>query len=377
MKQILISFTKALDQKNSFSFLRLGDGEIRFLIENQQSKWKDGRYDRDLAPSCEVATGTLGLRRVDYERLLKSYEECDGLDLYLSQEYNRISIDKLKWRRNPLKWTISDHKDGGVINEWTRLEFKKYTSHHKSLICGAEAFLLRELIREPEYREIAREYIPTDGQLIFYEPPERGRNPSIYLDKIKKDIIDIITSERCDTVFISLGGAAKMLCYEIAKEVGVRAIDWGSMIRALTYSGSDGQSAWRASHNPFFFRIPLPLYYRCMWRAWPSLSISEILGKSHAQLCLIMQRKTIGSTVACDVHDPKTFDGSRENMNYFHEDYSFYTREIRPLAQGDHEKSLAREFEMWRLKKGIGLKGDIFLFLVRVKALLRSLKKRF
>lgn len=373
---LITRLTESLENSRNYSFLRLGDGEIRFLLENQESKWRDDRYDIDRPPSCEVAMGTLGLRNVDYRRLLKSYEECDGLDLYLFQEYNLKSIDKLKWHRNTRKWTISDLQEGGIINKWTQFEFAKYTTQHKSLICGAEAFLLRELIQEKEYIEIAERYIPEARQLCFYEPPDRGRNPSLHLDKIKRDLIDIIRSENCDTIFISLGGAAKILCYEITREISVRAIDWGSMIRGLTYSGSDGQSAWRASHNPFFFRIPLPLYYRCMRRAWPALSVSEILGKTHAQLCLDMQKKTVGATAPCDVHDPKTFDFSRENLQAFYDAYSFYCRKIRFLAKGRHELSLVREFELWRLKKGIGFKGKIFLLLVRIKAKFRSLTKR-
>ena len=327
----------------------------------------------DLPPSCEVATGTLGLRSDDYNRLLKSYEECDGLDLYLSQEYNRLTIEKIQWSRNALKWTIDDPGRTGLINRWTRFEFQKYTIKHKSLICGAEALLLRELINEPEYREIAESYLPPTSQLSFYEPPDRGRNPSLNLERIKKDLKEIILNDKCDTIFISLGGAAKILCYELSKEIGIRAIDWGSMIRALTYSGSDGQSAWRASHNPFFFRVPFPLYYKCMRRAWPTLAVSEVLGKSHAQLCLEMQTKSVGSTAPADVHDPEAFDYSTENEQEFLKSYQFYRREVLSLPMDRVEKALVREFERWRLKKGIGFKGRIFLFLVRIKSLLRIL----
>lgn len=369
----ILRLSDLLEKNESFSFLRLGDGEIRFLIENQESQWRDDRYDIERPASCELATGTLGLRAQDYQRLLRSYEECDGLDLYLCQEYNRISIDEIKWARNSAKWTISIPEECGIINRWTQFEFKKYTSKHKSLICGAEAHLLKELILEPEYRKIACDYLSESKQLCFYEPPNRGKNLSQNLEKIKQDIKNFILNEKCDTVFISLGGPAKILCYEIAAEIGVRAIDWGSMIRALTYSGSDGQSSWRASHNPFFFRIPLPLYYRCIKRAWPSLSLAEILGKSHAQLCLELQRKMVGISSPADVHDPSTFDDSSENQSEFFKAWKFYRREILPLVEGRSEMSLVREFEMWRLKKGVGFKGQLFLLLLKIKAILRRL----
>jgi cytidylate kinase len=46
-----------------------------------------------------------------------------------------------------------------------------------------------------------------------------------------------------DTVFLSLGGAAKILCFELAKELDVRMFDFGAMLRALTFSGSPGNLA--------------------------------------------------------------------------------------------------------------------------------------
>jgi hypothetical protein len=38
------TFDKLLESHRSFSFLRLGDGEFRFLLEMQGRKWKDSMY---------------------------------------------------------------------------------------------------------------------------------------------------------------------------------------------------------------------------------------------------------------------------------------------------------------------------------------------
>ena len=149
---------------------------------------------------------------------------------------------------------------------------------------------------------------------------------------------------RYDTLLICLGGSAKILCYELAREMSVRAIDWGSMLRGLTYSGSDGQSAWRASHNPFFFRVPFPIYLRSMVRAWPGLSREELLGKAHAQLCLEMQRKSIGSTFPADVHDPDNFEHNFNNERNFLAGYHHYRRVVQPLASTPREKALVRKW---------------------------------
>ena len=368
--------TELLEAYSSFSFLRMGDGELRFLLEVQEQKWKDGLYDAERSASCEIATGTLGLRSVDYERLLASYQGCGGLDLYLGEEYNKKEYARLRWARDASKWTVSDPAASKFIYDWTRFHLKLYASHHKCLFCGAEAALFRELLVEPEYRRIAGDYLPAQAQFGFYEPPERGRNASANLDKVKQDLKQLTKSGNYDTVFICYGGPAKILCFELAREMNVRTIDWGSMLRAMTYSGSDGQATWRASHNPFFFRVPLPLYLNAMRRAWPDLTNEELLGKAHAQLCLELQRKAVGLTLPADVHDPDAFDSSPENEKCFLEAYDYYRRSIRPLARTPSEKALVKEMERWRLKKGLGARGRIFRKLVHFKGSTRKMVQR-
>lgn len=371
-EKAVFQLTYYLETNQSFSFLRLGDREIRYLIQNQTNTYDKHQDVLENKVSCEISKGSLGLQQKDYPRLLKSYEECHGLDLYAHQPYNEIWINKIKWRRNQDKWTLSKPDECGIINLWTLLEFKKYTSKHKSLIVGAEALLFKELSMEDEFRRIARNYLPDNNNLVFYEPPNRGRNISENYQKLRHDIKEIIKNEKCDTIFVSLGGVAKILCYEMAMESNIRAVDFGSMLRALTYSGSSGNSSNRASHNPFFFRIPLSLYIKCAKSAWPSLEISELLGKSHAQLCLELQRKKVAFSYTADANDPSVFDESKENMQSFAKSYKYYKKTIKPLAKNEGEYKIVKEFKYWILKKGIGWDGKIFKTLVQLKKAYRS-----
>src|SRR5262249_57541967 len=94
-----------------------------------------------------------------------------------------------------------------------------------------------------------------------------------------------------DTVFISLGGASKILCYELSEEHQIAAFDFGSLMRGLTYSGSDGHNFVRAAHYPYYVRVPFDTYMGALQRAHPRLPSPNLLAKAHEQMGLVWIRK--------------------------------------------------------------------------------------
>ena len=58
----------------------------------------------------------------------------------------------------------------------------------------------------------------------------------------------------------------------------MRVVDFGSMVRALTYAGSPGYQAGREMHNPFFFRVPMDVFMPALERAHPQSDASRDYG---------------------------------------------------------------------------------------------------
>jgi hypothetical protein len=234
---------------------------------------------------------------------------------------------------------------------WTMTQMRSFLSSRRTLVCGAEAAVQQQLFNEPEYMALASEYWPASACIEFVQPPDDGRFLSENLDIIKKLLLDRIKNRSYDTVFLCLGGAAKILCFEIAEQVGVCAIDWGSMLRALTYSGSDGFANWRASHNPFFFRVPLRLYFPALAKAHPGKSPEWYLGKVHSQLALNLQLREKGRSRPADAHDQSSRAYSHENMRDFEEDYLYYESSIIPRFR--QSRKLVSDFHNWLLRNRV------------------------
>lgn len=359
-----------LEAHPSFSFLRLGDGELRFLLECQKSLEP---YDGpQLRPSCEIAHGTPAVESGQYDRLLQAYEQCSFLDLYAELPFNSEYLPQLRWQRSAQALGNASSGAVGLIFEWLYQYLQSYLRTHRCLICGAEASLLRELLADPRYRAIVAPFWPAEAQVTFVQPRNDGVSLARDLDLIKEDLRREIQEHQVDTIFLSLGGGAKILCHELAVELGIRAIDFGSALRSLTFSGSDGQAVWRAPHHPFLIRVPLDVYIPALRRARPDLGPAEILAKAHAQLCLELQSKKLLTSITSDVNDMAMFDPSPENSANFSEGLAYYRRELVPMARGNDEAlELTREFRSWRRKKGLGLDGRLFRLGVVAKDALR------
>jgi hypothetical protein len=364
--------TELLERHETFSFLRLGDGELRYMLEMQSGKIKSRDTMRE--PSCEVAFGNLGLAPNHYSRLLTAYERCSLIDLYGELPFNNSNLQFLQWSRD--KASAGEVSSGSIslLHQWIYFELRNYLETHSCLFCGAESSLLKTLLEESEFRQIIGPFWPKTASAWFHQPRNNGASVAKDLDELKGDVRLAIQTNGIDTLFLSLGGGAKILCYELAQELGVRAIDFGSGLRSLTYSGSDGYAAWRSSHHPHLLRVPFDVYMRAAESAYPDLTITELLGKAHAQLCLELQHKELLKSNTSDVNDIAMFDASAENRRHFFEALRVYRMKYLPLARHDRQAQvLIREFQKWRRKKGLGWDGHLFRFGVFLKQTTRSI----
>lgn len=347
--------SRVLRETPGASFLRLGDGELRFLLEIQESRWENSRYDnyaRTAHP--DEAKGTLGLGLKDRDRLLRAYEHCTVLDVYGRQSYNNAYLNGLSFNRADELTTVSSSLFDQLLNAWTMSEMRSFLQSRRTLVCGAEAALQRQLLEQPEYQSAAADFWPAQATIEFLQPPDDGRHLSQNLGSIKELLLERIAQQNYDTILLCLGGAAKILCFEIAQENQVCAIDWGSMLRALTYSGSDGFANWRASHNPFFFRVPLRLYYPALVAAHPGQAAEWYLGKVHSQLILDLQLREKGHSHPADVHDSTARSYNASNLRDFEEDYAYYQRSI--LPQFSDSRKLTAEFHCWLIRNRVPIR---------------------
>lgn len=347
--------TELMSGHRPFSFLRLGDMELTSLVS-----WQQGRAvpweipDEDKIVSSAVVFGHPGLTERFADRLQRAFERCSYLDYHDGWRINQRDLPQWRHHRDAALHRNPGPEVSQLFFDWAEHEFRRYVRGRRVMMAGAEAGLLKELYADDTYRTAARDYWPADAEVTFF--PETRRNEQ--LDAIKSDLRDAITRERVDTVFLSLGGAAKIICYELAEELGICAFDFGSLMRALTYSGSDGHNFFRAVHYPFLFRVPFAVYMAALRRAMPSLTPAQLLAKAHAQLTLELIRKEVGWSYASERGGTDCLDFGPENMAAFKSAYDVYRREYRPLAGSDPDAARqVAEFDTWLGQFRIGARG--------------------
>jgi hypothetical protein len=337
--------TSLLVSKKPFSYLRLGDGELKLLLAHQESS--DAGFRRiglQGRVSSSVAYADPGLHPRYNSRLLSSYERCDYLDFYDHYWFNKALVDKLRLDRAPHLHRNASPETSMIFFDWCVYEFKGYVSSRSCMFAGAEAGILAELFGEKEYRSIAAEFWPPETEAYFLDTRTVPGN----LDDVKAALRAEILKHGIDTLFLSYGGGAKILCMELAEELNIRAFDFGSLLRALTYSGVSGESHWRAAHNPFLFRVPFALYMSAVERAMPELTPAQVLVRAHAQMCLDLQRKDVGWSYGADIIVPESYDPSPENLKHFRASMDHYRRTYRGLrARGREARLQIREFDDW------------------------------
>ncbi|MBD2001070.1 hypothetical protein H6G00_31490 [Leptolyngbya sp. FACHB-541] len=374
-RSAISQLSRLMKEKRPFSYLRMGDGELQWLLRVQQGQEiKQWSYVNQ-GTSVDEAFGVNGLKREQYKRLLEAYEQCSYIDLYERVPYNQQSLPALK-----INFSSHTYKAAGelshLIFEWTYFEFGQYVSNRKCLFACAESLLLEQLYLDPRYRQIAIDFWTDSAAPIFMRIQNDGRYYWDCLDEIKESIRQVVINHQVDTVFISLGTGAKILCYELAEELGICTFDLGSVSRALAYAGSPGYQAARDSHFPFLFRVPFNIYMEGLEKAYPEMSVADLLSKAHAQLCIDLQRKIIAGSTATDVCDKNSFDPSPENLRYFWESFQYYKQRYVPLAEQDKRaRELIKDFNRYRVVQGLGVDGYIFKQLVSIKGMLRKILK--
>jgi len=310
--------TTLFSVQRGFSFVRLGDGDALYLLNT-----KNPRY-AELLPSDSMVNGTSsmqnpGLDIAQAPRLRAALEQADYLDYHEFLWKDGTMLDLLALRRTPGATHNPNRETSYILPVWLEHEFKAYCQNRRVLFCGAEAPLLEELLKHSEFRQVAAGFWPEKCEAFFLRPRENGRNLARNLDLIKHDLAAAISEWNIDTLFLSLGGGAKILCHELALECGICAIDFGSFLRSLTYSGSVGHRANRSTHTVFLFRVPFGLYMAALEKAFPDLKPEELLAKAHAQLLLEVQEKEKGWS-----HSAWEYDFSRENLASFNEVFKEY-----------------------------------------------------
>lgn len=375
--EILRKITQGLQEKRGFSYLRLGDMELLFMLRVQSGDLKkDGWvfFDRDnLRPSINTFVSGAALQPEHYARLLQSYEQCSFLDLYQCQRFNQENIPQLRLKLLPSQIRTTNPDDSGLLYDWLLTQFPRFVQERSVLICGAECDLLKSLLSFPEYRSLVGNFIPEGARLHLLQPRNNGRTLSKDLDSIKEDLKREIDTHQPQAIILCLGGYAKILGHELANETGIPTFDGGSILRALTYSGSSGNAVWRANHNPFLFRISLPLYMDALDKAHPELKAEDILVKAHAQLCLNLMRKEVGRYFPADHFNSGSLCLTEENVNYFWQDYNYYKKNIRPLGRSNSQtQALIREFDQWLMRRGMGLSGRVYNTMERWDGRLRQ-----
>jgi len=364
--------TALLERGEGFSLVRLGDFDLAYLLAAESG------FSGKLFPDDDVISGTEGkgspgLDSSHAARLRASLEHADYVDFWDLQWKDGSLIGRLSLHRSPGTTRNPTRETSFILPTWLECEFKGYCQHRRVLFCGAEAPLLQELIDSPAYREISRDYWPDDCQAFFLRPREDGRNLARNLDGIKQDLVEAIKRWEIDTLFLSLGGGAKILCCELARELGVRAIDFGAFTRSLTYSGSDGNRASRSTHTVYLFRVPFGIYMDAVEKAYPDLRPEELLAKAHAQLLLDAQKKETGWT-----HSAGEYDFSQENVIHFEEAFSMYRSRYAHLF--NHSAITRKEradFLHFCGTHKLTCEGVLFITWFKIKSALNIILKRF
>jgi len=313
-----------------------------------------------------------GLSAKHAERLRRAYEEADYVDFHEKNFPNEHLVPRLVLRRVPGSYCNTTKEASLVFLTWTEKEFKQYCRDRRIGFAAAEARLLELLSQTPEFKQAASEYWPERAQIFYHQIRDDGRNLDSNLDLVEDDLRKFVKAHKLDTLFLSLGGGAKILGCELSRELGICCFDFGSMIRALTYSGCDGNRVARSPHSPFLFRIPFGVYMDALERAMPNLAPGELLAKAHGQLLLEVLKKEVGWTYASF-----EFDFSRENISIFRGAFKEYHQRYRKLFNLSSATKRERAgFLHFCGSHGLTFEGRLFLLGFRHKTFVRRLLGR-
>ena len=354
-----------------FCFLRMGDMELVYLLAQQHDKL-DAIEFRDGPVSGTQAWCNPGLSGRHADRLRSAYEQADYVDFHEKNWPNQHLVPLLNLRRATGSHSNPTPETSLLFLTWTEAEFKGYCQNRKIGFAGAEARLLELLSQTPEFRRAATDYWPEGAEIFYYQAQNDGRDLDANLDLVKEDLRRFVKEHRLDTVFWSLGGGAKILGYELSRELGICCFDFGAMIRAFTYSGCDGNRVARSPHSPFFFRLPFETHMGALEQAFPNLRPAELLVKAHGQLLLEVLKKQVGWTYAS-----WEYDFSPENIAFFRQGFKEYQKRYGKLFNSSAAAKKERAgFLHFCGSHGLTLEGRLFLAIFNAKGFARKLLNR-
>jgi len=352
--------------RRPFCFLRLGDMELAYLLATQDHRL-NGIDFRDGPTSGTQAYTNPGLSSDHAERLRTAYEKADYVDFHEGNWPNEHLVSRLILRRSPGSHQNANKETSLVFLTWTEREFRQYSVGRCIGFAGAEARLLELLSQTPEFERAAAAYWPGNAEVFYHQVRNDGRDLDANLDLVKQDLRQFVTAKEIDTLFLSLGGGAKILGYELSRELGICCFDFGAMIRAFTYSGCDGNRMTRSPHSPFLFRIPFGIYMDALQEAMPNLDPAELLAKAHGQLLLELMKKEIGWTSVS-----WEFDFSEENLSAFRDAFKEYRKRYGKLFRSSSATRMERAgFLHFCGTHGLTLEGRVFLAVFRLKGFVR------
>jgi hypothetical protein len=348
---------RLLEENKAFSFIRIGDFEFALLEDGKDPVGNGAAWDI-AGTEPRGSTGLDGRHREDLIDAIREADFVDFLDLNWPENFEPL----LRYRVLA-KATCSSHRASYILGTWVEHHFKSYCQGRRVLFCGAEAPILENLCKDPEYLKAAQEFFQPGEGTFFLRPREDGRNLANHLEGICEDITACVRENQIDTVFLSLGAGAKILCVDLARELGIHAIDFGAFMRALCYSGSDGNRAARSTHSVFLFRVPFLTYMGAVQKAFPNLKPEEILAKAHAQLLIEMQQKELGWT--CDSFN---CDFTARNIQNFKNSFSGYKKRFQNLFNVSQVTQRERAaFLHFCGKNRLSREGVVFYALFRTK----------
>jgi hypothetical protein len=358
--------SRLMATKRPFCFLRMGDMELVYLLAEQYKQLNEIEF-WDGPMSGTQGYANPGLSAKHAERLRRSYEGADYLDFHEKNWPNEHLVPRLILQRTPGSYCNPTKEASLVFLTWTESEFKQYCQDRRIGFAAAEARLLELLSQTPEFKQAAKDYWPEETRIFYHQVRNDGRDLDANLDLVKEDLREFVKEHRLDTIFLSLGGGAKILGYELSRELGICCFDFGAMIRAFTYSGCDGNRVARSPHSPFFFRIPFQTHMDALEQAFPNLAPAELLAKAHGQLLLEVMKKEIGWTVAS-----WEFDFNEENRRAFQKAYKVYRTRYQHLFEATPETRKERAgFLHFCGTNRLTLEGRIFILWFRLKGWVR------
>ena len=354
-----------------FCFLRMGDMELVYLLAQQHDKL-DAIEFRDGPVSGTQAWCNPGLSGRHADRLRSAYEQADYVDFHEKNWPNQHLVPLLNLRRATGSHSNPTPETSLLFLTWTEAEFRGYCQNRKIGFAGAEARLLELLSQTAEFKRAAADYWPDRAEIFYHQVRNDGRDLDANLDLVKEDLREFVKVHRLDTLFLSLGGGAKILGYELSRELGICCFDFGAMIRAFTYSGCDGNRVARSPHSPFFFRLPFETHMDALEQAFPNLRPAELLVKAHGQLLLEVLKKQVGWTYAS-----WEYDFSPENIAFFRQGFKEYQKRYGKLFNSSAAAKKERAgFLHFCGSHGLTLEGRLFLAIFNAKGFARKLLNR-